>query len=124
MLAVGEPLPTPTLTGWAAWGYLTLISTLVAFSTYLIALQRLHTPIFMSHSWIFPIAAAVLGWAVLGESLPMKAVPSAVLILGGLVTLVITAPGKETSPAPSGEPASATRPSPKAFATGQMCESQ
>lgn len=91
VLAAGEPLPTPTSAAWMAWAYSTLVSSLVAFGAYMTALRRLPTPVFMSHSWVFPVVANVLGWVVLGEALPGGAYAAGGLILCGLIVLVASA---------------------------------
>jgi drug/metabolite transporter (DMT)-like permease len=126
LLVVGEPLPNPTPTAWMAWAYMTVVSSLAAFSSYLVALRRLPAAVFMSHSWVFPIVAAALGWLVLGERLPVRAYPAGGLILSGLIALVVSAsdPVKGMRPAPTSGAAPPTRSSSKAFASERLCESR
>jgi drug/metabolite transporter (DMT)-like permease len=110
LIVVGEPLPSPTPTAWMAWAYATVVSSLVAFTSYLIALRRLPASVFMSHSWVFPVVATALGWVVLAEPLPANAYPAGGLILTGLIALVVSAsgPNRGAQP-PSGSPANSTR---------------
>ncbi|QEG27808.1 putative inner membrane transporter YedA [Gemmata obscuriglobus] len=103
--AAGEPLPAPTAPAWAAWGYLTAVSSVLGFGAYMVALKRLPTPVFMSHTWVIPIIAMMLGCVLLGEPLTWQSIAAGALIVAGLATLV-TASGNRPNPPPSSPPSS------------------
>jgi hypothetical protein len=54
----------------------------------MIALRRLPAPIFMSHFWVLPIVASVLGVLVLGEHLSSYGYVAGGLIITALIALV------------------------------------
>jgi drug/metabolite transporter (DMT)-like permease len=83
-LLVGEPLPRPTPEAWAAWGYLTVVGSLVAFSCFVYALKVLPTSVVMTYAYVNPAIAVVLGWLILGESITGYTFLGMALILAGV----------------------------------------
>ena len=79
----GESLQTQEVTAGsaAAWLYLALAGSLLAFSCYSWLLQHSALSFVSTYAYINPIVAVLLGVAWLGESLPAMA------LLGGVVTL-------------------------------------
>lgn len=69
--------------GWASMVYLVLIGSALAFTLYMYALKHLSAAVSSLYTYINPVVAILLGWAVLGESLtPGALVGMAVTIVG------------------------------------------
>lgn len=83
-LATGEPKPTPTTAAVAAWGYLIVLGTVVAFTSYAKALRYLPVKIVMTYAFVNPIVAVFLGWSLLHEPVTKLTVLGTVLIVSGV----------------------------------------
>jgi drug/metabolite transporter (DMT)-like permease len=83
-LVVGESLPRPTPEAWAAWGYLTVVGSLVAYSCFVYALKALPTSVVMTYAYVNPAIAVVLGWLILGEPITGYTLAGMALILAGV----------------------------------------
>ena len=81
-LILGEPLPTPSLTAWAAWGYLVVAGSFLGFTSYVRVLRLLPMSIAMTFAYVNPLIAVVLGRLVLQEPLTPP-------ILGGMVLILV-----------------------------------
>ena len=58
-----------TTQGWMAVGYLALIGSALAFSLYMFVLKHLSATVSSLYTYINPVVAILLGWALLGEAL-------------------------------------------------------
>jgi len=83
-LAVREPLPRPTPEAWAAWAYLMVVGSLVAFSCFVYALKVLPTSVVMTYAYVNPAIAVVLGWLILGEPITGYTLAGMALIITGV----------------------------------------
>jgi drug/metabolite transporter (DMT)-like permease len=73
--------------------YLTVIGSLLAFSTYVWLLRVAPLPLIATYAYVNPVVAVVLGAIVLGETLtPTKLVAGVVIVFA--VALIITARGR------------------------------
>lgn len=103
-LAFREPLPHPTPEAWLAWGYLVVFGSLLAFSSFIVALRLLPTSVAMTYAYVNPVIAAFLGWLILHETLTAWTIGGAALILlsvaGVFRDRVINTPRADRSPAP------------------------
>lgn len=79
-----EPLPTPTGEAWAAYVYLVLIGSVLAFTSYVTALRHLPTRIVMTYAYVNPVLAVLLGWVVLGEEITGWTIAGSLLVLVGV----------------------------------------
>jgi drug/metabolite transporter (DMT)-like permease len=79
-----EPIPTPSLEAWMAWGYLVVFGSVLAFTSYSMALRLLPTQVVTTYSYVNPIIAVFLGWLVLREQVTIWTVGGAVLVLLGV----------------------------------------
>ena len=84
-LAVGEPAPDPTPAAWGAWAYLVVFGSLLAFTSYLQALRLLPTSIVMTYTYVNPVIAVLLGWAILDEPITGRTVVGMALIVTGVL---------------------------------------
>ena len=74
-----------------ALAYLILFGSIVAYSAYTYAVQKLPLSLVTTYSYINPLIALVLGWAALGEPLGWREAAAALIVLLG-VALVKTSP--------------------------------
>lgn len=78
-----EPTPTPSQDAWLAWGYLVIFGML-AFTSYVTALNLLPTRIVMTYAYVNPVLAILLGYFVLGEEITAYTIGGSVLVLLGV----------------------------------------
>ncbi|TFG49045.1 MAG: EamA family transporter [Anaerolineales bacterium] len=83
-LTVREPLPTPTGEAWLAWGYLVLFGSLIAFTSFVSALQQLPTSLVTTYAYVNPIIAVLLGWLILREPISSWTVGGGIFVLIGV----------------------------------------
>jgi drug/metabolite transporter (DMT)-like permease len=67
---------------WAAFGYLTLAGSVVAFTAYVWLLDHAPASLVATYTFVNPIVAVALGWAVLGEHFTCFALVVASVIAG------------------------------------------
>ena len=79
-----EPLPAPDLEAWLALGYLLIFGSLLAFTSFVTVLKILPTRLVITHSYVNPVIAVLLGWLVLGEAVTWWVLGGAVLVLLGV----------------------------------------
>jgi drug/metabolite transporter (DMT)-like permease len=80
-----------------AVAYLTVVGSLLAFSTYVWLLRVAPLPLIATYAYVNPVVAVVLGALVLGETLtPTKLVAGGVIVFA--VALIITASGRMRRP--------------------------
>jgi drug/metabolite transporter (DMT)-like permease len=71
--------------------YLVVFGSIVAYSAYIYAVQKLPLSLVSTYSYVNPLIALWLGWMILGERLGWREVGAALIILSG-VALVKTRP--------------------------------
>ena len=84
VLIAREPLPSPTAEAWAAWGYLTIAGSVLAFTSFIYALRLLPISITMTYAYVNPVIAMFLGWMILGEAITPWMIAGTVLVLIGV----------------------------------------
>jgi drug/metabolite transporter (DMT)-like permease len=72
-----------------AWAHLTLAGTVVTFGAYVWLLERVSPPLVGTYTFVNPIVAVALGWAVLGEAPTVEMLAGGALVLGSLVALLL-----------------------------------
>ncbi|HEU4364503.1 MAG TPA: EamA family transporter [Candidatus Krumholzibacteria bacterium] len=82
---VGEPKPTPTPAAIAAWGYLVIFGSVVAFTSFVKALKLLPVSVVMTYAYVNPVIAVLLGWAILGEQITLWTLAGSVLVILGVM---------------------------------------
>jgi drug/metabolite transporter (DMT)-like permease len=78
----------------AGWAYLTLAGTVVAFAAYIWLLKQVSPTLVATYTFVNPIIAVLLGWAVLGETPTAWTVAGAALVIASVAGLLIA---RETS---------------------------
>ena len=83
-LLSGEPRPHPTPDAWLAWGYLVIFGSVIAFTSFVKALQLLPVHIVATYAYVNPVIAVLLGWLILGERITLWTILGSVLVLLGV----------------------------------------
>jgi drug/metabolite transporter (DMT)-like permease len=96
-----DPAAVPAQ-AWVAFGYLTLIGSIVAFSAFVWLLHHAPPSLVTTYAFVNPVVAVILGWLVLGEQLTTALAVGGLLAVVG-VALVIRG---ESRPTPSPTPTS------------------
>jgi drug/metabolite transporter (DMT)-like permease len=81
LLLMDEPPPRPTTEALAAWGYLVLFGSILAFTSYVKILRLLPMSIATSTAFVNPVVAVILGAALLQEPITVWNVSGAALVL-------------------------------------------
>jgi drug/metabolite transporter (DMT)-like permease len=79
-----EAAPHPSGEAMAAWSYLVLVGSVVAFTSYVAALQLLPTRIVVTHAYVNPVIALALGALVLAEPITGWTLAGTACILFGV----------------------------------------
>lgn len=83
-LLVREPLPSPTQEAWLAWGYLVVFGSLIAFTSFVTALQLLPASLVTTYAYVNPVIAVLLGWLILQEPITPWTIGGGLLVLAGV----------------------------------------
>lgn len=84
-LATGESLALHFTTGsLAAFAYLTIFGSVIAYTSYVYAISRLPTTTVALHTYINPAIAVVVGWIFLREPLHWNAIVAMIIIFAGV----------------------------------------
>ena len=89
-LLLSEPMPNPTPEAWLAWLYLVIFGSLVAFTSYVKALQLLPISIVMTYPYVNPVIAIFLGWLILNEPVTIWTISGAALVMLGVAGIFRT----------------------------------
>src|SRR6266446_3387006 len=76
---------------WAALAYLVVFGSMVGFTAYIYILKKSTATRVATYAFVNPVVALFLGWLLVGESITLRTVVAAAVILTA-VLLVITAP--------------------------------
>ena len=80
-------------TSIAAFAYLTIFGSLVVFTAYSWLLNNVTPARAATYAYVNPVVAVLLGWSIAGESLTLKMILAAAIIVGSVV--LITTYGRE-----------------------------
>jgi drug/metabolite transporter (DMT)-like permease len=72
---------------WAALGYLTFAGSVVAFAAYVWLLDHVQAPLVTTYTFVNPVIAVGLGWAVLGEQLTLQMLAGFALVVGSVMAV-------------------------------------
>lgn len=87
-----------TLRSWLALAYLIAFGSMVGFTAYIYMLKKSTATRVATYAFVNPVVALFLGWLLVGESITLRTVIAAAVILTA-VLLVITARHPEQAPA-------------------------
>lgn len=91
-LAWGERF-TPgeySASSWAAWGYLVVFGSVVAFSAYVWLLQAANISLVATYAYVNPLVAVLLGWLVLGEAVTTPIIAGGAVVIAAVMIVVST----------------------------------
>jgi drug/metabolite transporter (DMT)-like permease len=106
LLILGAATGEASRMSWAAFTpravacllYLSFAASVVAFTSYMWLLTRVSPTRVSTYAYVNPVIAMLLGWAVGGEELTLRALLAAVVILGGVVLILSASlPGATTN---------------------------
>jgi drug/metabolite transporter (DMT)-like permease len=100
----GLHLGAVSLRSWLALGYLIVFGSGIGFSAYLYILQKSTAARVATYAFVNPVMALFLGWLIAGESITLRTVVAAAVILTAVI-LVITAPRRKPAPVTAPVPA-------------------
>jgi drug/metabolite transporter (DMT)-like permease len=83
-------LASMSLTAAGAWIYLTLAGTVLAFAVYTWLLKRVAPALVATYTFVNPLIALLLGWAVLGEAIGVSMAIGALLVIASVGALLLT----------------------------------
>jgi drug/metabolite transporter (DMT)-like permease len=90
--AIGEHLPAVLAwRGTVAWIYLVVFGSLVGFTAYAYLLRNTRAALAMSYAYVNPVVAVVLGTALGGERLPLRALAAGAAVLGSVCLISVGA---------------------------------
>jgi drug/metabolite transporter (DMT)-like permease len=72
---------------WAGLGYLTFAGSVVAFTAYVWLLDHVRAPLVATYTFVNPIIAVGLGWALLGERLTLPMLAGFVLVVASVIAV-------------------------------------
>lgn len=79
----------------SALAYLIVFGSLFAYSSYVFLLRTQPTPKVAAHTFVNPIVAVILGWAIAGERITPIMLVAAVLVVISVILTVYANPGKK-----------------------------
>jgi drug/metabolite transporter (DMT)-like permease len=87
-------LAAVSMRSWVALGYLVFFGSMMGFSAYIYILKHSTATRVATYAFVNPVVALFLGWLLLGESITLRTILAAAVILAA-VLLVITAPHRK-----------------------------
>jgi len=80
---------------WIGWIYLVTFGSLVGFTAYIYLLQTVSPAKASTYAYVNPLVAVLLGWAIAGESVTLRSLEAAAIILAG-VAMISLSQGRQT----------------------------
>ncbi len=88
-LLAAEPLPTPTAEAWLAWSYLVIFGSILAFTSFVSALQQLPTSLVTTYAYVNPVIAVLLGWLILREPITPWTIAGGFFVMLGVLGIYL-----------------------------------
>lgn len=85
--AIDPPLPALSAAQWLGYGYLSLVGALLAYALWFRGIARLPPVAVSSLGLLSPLAAVLLGWALLGQALGGLSLIGMVTVLGSVLAV-------------------------------------
>jgi drug/metabolite transporter (DMT)-like permease len=99
-----------TQASFLALVYLTLVGSLVAFTTFGYMLRVAPLPLVSTYAYVNPVVAVILGWLIIGETIDARTIVAGAVIIVA-VALIVTARGRMRDPQSARITAADGRPS-------------
>lgn len=81
----GFSLSSVSLRSWFSLGYLILFGSVVAFTAYTWLLEHYSPTLVATHTYINPVVAVLLGWALAGEAVTPNVLLSAAMVIAAVM---------------------------------------
>lgn len=81
---IGERWSDPSSAGWGALVYLIVFGSLIAYTSFVLAVRLLPLSIVTTYAYVNPVVALILGWLVLREPITLWTLAGSALILLGV----------------------------------------
>ena len=75
---------------WAGWIYLVTFGSLVGFTAYIYLLQTVSPAKASTYAYVNPLVAVLLGWGIAGESVTLRSLGAAAIILAGVAMITVS----------------------------------
>lgn len=85
----GEPLPHPGPAALLGFGYLVVVGSLLAFTSFIMATRLLPITLVTTYSYVNPLVAVVLGALILGEAVTLNTVVGGAVLLAGVAGVIM-----------------------------------
>ena len=79
---------------WAGWIYLVTFGSLVGFTAYIYLLQTVSPAKASTYAYVNPLVAVLLGWAIAGESVSLRSLGAAAIILAAVAMITVSQGGE------------------------------
>lgn len=89
VLCTRETIPHPGTMAWVGFGYLVVIGSLLAFTSFIMATRLLPLILVTTYSYVNPLVAVLLGAVVLGEAITVSTVIGGLLLLVGVAGVIL-----------------------------------
>jgi len=93
-LAQGEGaqlhLSQVSMQSWIGWIYLVTFGSLIGFTAYIYLLKTVSPAKASTYAYVNPLVAVFLGWAIAGESVTMRTIAAAAIILTGVAMITVS----------------------------------
>jgi drug/metabolite transporter (DMT)-like permease len=97
-LIKGESFSAPmTVSALAAWSYLVVAGSLLAFTAYMFLLSRVSPALASSYAYVNPVIAVTLGVMLGGEELGPREIVAMAIILGSVALLTVSRSAKASA---------------------------
>lgn len=94
----GENFNAPmTLKAMAAWSYLVVAGSLLAFTAYMFLLSKVSSALASSYAYVNPLIAVTLGVLFGGENLSVREMIAMVIILSSVALITVSHTAKQSS---------------------------
>jgi drug/metabolite transporter (DMT)-like permease len=78
-----------SLLSWAAFAYLVVVGSIVAFPVYIWLLEHSTPAKVSTYAYVNPVVAIILGWLILGEPMNLRILLAAAVIIGAVIIITI-----------------------------------
>lgn len=93
--------------------YLIFMGSLVAYTAYIWLLQRCSATLVATHTYVNPVVAVLLGWALAGESVTLRSLLAAAAVVAAIVLVGRDPQGRKPAIQQSGQQTAAASPAQK-----------
>jgi drug/metabolite transporter (DMT)-like permease len=86
-LLAGETWPHPSQQAWAAWAYLVMFGSIIAYSSYIEVVRHFPPSISMTFAYVCPVLTVIFGHFLLGEPLNANRMAGMAVILSSVLLI-------------------------------------